>query len=287
MTMDDTSQSFFSSLLDSLIEAAIIVVIAIVIQRVANKFIGKLVKRSVRAAKYEEKRDEKAREATLKSIFSTTMTVFVWFVAFLMVLAQFNVNLGPLIASAGIAGLAIGFGAQSLVKDIVNGTFILLESQYRVSDVVEINQEISGTVERFTMRVTVLRDLDGMQHYIPNGTIETATNMTMDYSGINLDMGVGYDTDLEKLEKVVNDVGQSMVDDEEWSKMINEAPKFLRVNDFADSAIMIKITGKTKPMKQWKVTGELRKRIKIAFDKNGIEIPFPQRVVHQAPKAKK
>ena len=215
------------------------------------------------------------------------MTVIVWSIAVLMILAQFNVDLGPLIASAGVAGLAIGFGAQSLVKDVVNGTFILLENQYRVGDVVEINNEVSGVVESFTMRVTVLRDLDGMKHYIPNGLIEIATNMTMEFAGINLNIGVGYNTDIEKLEKVINDVGKKLAEDAEWKEDILEAPQFLRVDNFGDSAIEVKITGKTIPMQQWGVTGELRKRLKIAFDKNGIEIPFPQRVIHEAPKPKK
>ena len=152
---------------------------------------------------------------------------------------------------------------------------------------VELNQTVSGVVEQVTLRETVLRDLDGMVHHVPNGEIKISTNMTLEFSGINLDVGVGYDTDIEKLEKVINKVGEDLSKDENWKNDIIEPPKFLRISDFGDSAIMIKIVAKTEAMKQWKVTGELRKRLKIAFDKNNIEIPFPQRVIHQAPKPKK
>ena len=136
-------------------------------------------------------------------------------------------------------------------------------------------------VERITVRQTVLRDLDGMVHHIPNGEIKIATNMTMEFSSINLDIGVGYDTDIDKLEQVINDVGIEMQKDKKWREKIIEAPKFERVDGFGDSAINIKILGRTEPMEQWAVTGELRKRLKKAFDKNGIEIPFPQRTIHQ------
>lgn len=283
-------ESFWTQAIDILINITIIIIATGIVQRVANKFIGKIVEKTVQAKhrtkRFETQRDEKAREDTLKSIFSTTMTVFIWVIAGMLIIGEFNIDIGPLIASAGIAGIAIGFGAQSLVKDVVNGTFILLENQYRVGDVVEINQEVSGVVESFTMRVTVLRDLDGMKHYIPNGQIEIATNMTMEFSGINLDVGVGYDTDIEKLEKVINSVGKQISEDSKWKESIIEAPEFLRVDNFGDSSIVVKITGKTAPMQQWAVTGELRKQLKVAFDKNGIEIPFPQRVIHEAPKPK-
>lgn len=288
--MEDVS--FWNSVLDFLknnvINIVLIIAVATFLQRITNRFIGKIVEKTVRRSRnFKYERDEKAREDTLKSIFSATSTVLIWFIAVLLVLGELNINLGPLIAGAGIAGLAIGFGAQSLVKDVVNGTFILLENQYRVGDVVRLNQEVSGTVEDFTLRVTTLRDLDGMKHYIPNGEITLATNMTMEFSGINLDIGIDYGTDLEKLEKVINTVGEELSDDKEWKEFILEAPTFLRVDAFADSAIIVKITGKTIPMKQWAVTGELRKRLKIAFDKNGIEIPYPQRVIHQSPSLEK
>ena len=202
----------------------------------------------------------------------------------MLILSELGVDIGPLLAGAGIAGVALGFGAQSMVEDYLSGMFIILENQFRVGDVVRINNEdrISGVVEHITVRQTVLRDLDGMVHHIPNGEIKVATNMTMEYSSINLDVGVGYDTDIDKLEKLVNEVGIELLKDTDWKDKIIEAPKFERVDEFGDSAIIIKILGTTQPMEQWKVTGELRRRLKKAFDKNNIEIPFPQRTIHKA-----
>jgi small conductance mechanosensitive channel len=282
--MEDTSllKTLTDFFLNNILGVLIVFAVASLLQRTSNKFIGRLVERTVRKDQFVSEHDEKAREDTLKSIFSATATIFIWVVSIMIILGQFDVNLGPLIASAGIAGIAIGFGAQSLVKDIVTGTFILLESQFRVGDVIELNKEVSGTVEAFTLRITTLRDLDGMKHYIPNGEITLVTNMTMEFSGINLNIGVAYNTDIDKLEKVINTVGSKLVEEEEWSLKITEAPAFLRVDSFADSAIIVKIVGKTVPMEQWAVTGELRKRLKIAFDKEGIEIPFPQHVIHDA-----
>lgn len=288
MGMEDTSllKSLTDFFVNNIVGVLIVFAVASILQRISNTFIGRLVERTVRKDQFVSEHDEKAREDTLKSIFSATTTIFIWVVSIMIILGQFDVNLGPLIASAGIAGIAIGFGAQSLVKDIVTGTFILLESQFRVGDVVELNKEVSGVVEAFTLRVTTLRDLDGMKHYIPNGEITLVTNMTMEFSGVNLDIGVGYDTDIDKLEKVINTVGNKLAEEEEWNLKITEAPTFLRIDNFADSSIVVKIVGKTIPMAQWAVTGELRKRLKIAFDKEGIEIPFPQRVIHESKASK-
>jgi small conductance mechanosensitive channel len=279
-------ENIYDFIADNIFVVVLVIAGAIIAQMLINKFIGRLVERSVAKHRFPTKRDSQAREKTLKAILSAASTIFIWVTAIFVILGQFDINLGPLIASAGIVGIAVGFGAQSLVKDVVTGIFILYENQFRIGDVVELNQEVSGVVEDFTMRITVLRDLDGMKHYIPNGEITIVTNMTMEFSGVNLDIGVGYDTDLEKLEKVINKVGDSLANDEDWKEKIIESPQFLRVDEFADSAIVVKITGKTHAMEQWAVTGELRKRLKIAFDKNGIEIPFPQRVLHQAPNSK-
>lgn len=247
----------------------------------------KIIRNSLRPEHFKTERDEKLREDTLHSTMNAAVRVIIWIIAGLLLLSELGVDIAPLLAGAGIAGVALGFGAQSMVEDFLSGFFILAENHYRVGDVVEINQTVSGTVENVTLRETVLRDLDGMVHHIPNGEIKISTNMTMEFANVNLDIGVGYDTDFEKLEKVINEVGDKLASDEDWSQDIIEAPRMLRVNDFGDSSIEIKIIGKTQPMKQWGVTGELRKRLKIAFDKNGIEIPFPQRVLHEATSIKK
>ncbi len=245
-------------------------------------FLRRIIRGAIKSDHFKTSKDEKQREDTLISTVSAGLHVTIWVLALLLILSEVGVNIAPLIAGAGIAGLAIGFGAQSLVKDFLAGMFILAENQYRVGDVVQLNGSVSGVVERITLRETVLRDLDGKVHHMSNGEITLATNMTMEYSKVNLNIGVGYQTDIEKLEKIINEVGKKLSTEADWQDYIIEAPKFLRINDFADSAIEVKIVGRTAPSKQWSVTGELRKRLKIAFDKNDIEIPFPQRVLHQS-----
>ncbi len=261
---------------------ALIVTLAYVSRKFVMVFLRRIIRGAIKADRFKTSKDEKQREDTLISTVSAGLHVSIWVLALLLLLSELGVNIAPLIAGAGIAGLAIGFGAQSLVKDFLSGMFILAENQYRVGDVVELNGLVSGTVERVTLRETVLRDLDGKVHHMSNGEVTLATNMTMEYSKVNLNIGVGYNTDIEKLEKLVNDIGIKLSEEADWQDYIIEAPRFLRINDFAESAIEIKIVGRTAPSKQWSVTGELRKRLKIAFDKNGIEIPFPQRVLHQS-----
>lgn len=269
---------------DHLVAIILIILGGLIVWQFSLNIISNVVRKSIRPDKFKSHREEKLREETLIGILNALLKVGVIIIVIMLILAEVGVEIGPLIAGAGVAGVALGFGAQSMVKDFLAGLFIILENQYRVGDVVRINDEngVAGIVERITMRQTVLRDLDGMVHHVPNGEIKIATNMTMEYANINLDVGVAYDTDLDKLEKIVDQVGQELLKDEEWGEKIIEVPKFERVDQFADSAIIIKILGKTKPMEQWGVAGQLRKRLKKAFDKNGIEIPFPQRTLHQA-----
>jgi small conductance mechanosensitive channel len=199
----------------------------------------------------------------------------------MMILSEAGVAIGPLLAAAGIAGIAFGFGGQYLIRDIISGLFITLENQYRIGDVVCFDGTC-GLVEDITLRMTTLRNLDGTVHHIPHGEIKTVSNLTKHYARVNLNVGVSYGSNLEHVIEVVNRVGRELAEDPAWKEHVTKAPQFLRVDDFADSAVIIKILGETKPIKQWDVTGELRKRLKIAFDKEGIEIPFPQRVVHTA-----
>jgi len=259
----------------------LILCVAYLMRRFAMLFIRRLIRRAIKPDSFKTEMDEKQREDTLVSTVGAGIRVTIWVLTVLLLLAEIGIDIAPLLAGAGIAGVALGFGAQSMVKDFLAGVFILMENQYRVGDVIEINQTVSGQVEMVTLRATTLRDLDGMVHHIPNGEITIATNMTMEYANVNLDLGVGYSTDIDKLEKVINKVGQDLADDPKWKEKIFEAPKFLRIDNFADSAIVVKIIGMTAPMQQWAVTGELRSRLKKAFDKDNIEIPFPQRVIKQ------
>jgi small conductance mechanosensitive channel len=214
------------------------------------------------------------RTRTLSAIISSTLGVLLFVVALFMLLSEVGVDIGPLLAGAGVLGIAVGFGAQSLIKDFIGGLFILLEDQFNKGDVVKI-AGIAGLVEEVNLRRTVLRDLDGIVHIIPNGEITTASNYTRDWARVNLDISVGYGEDLDHVMAVINRVGKELAEDEHYAKLIMTPPQALRVNNFGDSGIDIKILGDTKPMKQWQVTGELRKRLKKAFDDEGIEIPWP------------
>ncbi len=282
-------------MIDSIVEfikvhalnVSLILIVTILLRTFSIVLIQRIIRRTLRSNQFKTKRDEKQREDTLISTIKAGTRVIIWLLATLLLLSEFGVDIAPLIAGAGIAGVALGFGAQSMVKDFLAGLFILIENQYRVGDVIQINRDVSGTVEEVTLRTTVLRDLDGMVHHIPNGIIEIATNMTMEYANVNLDVGVGYDTDVDKLEKIVNEVGSELAKDETWENKIQTPPTFSRVTNFGDSAIVVKIVGRTEPSKQWAVAGELRRRLKKAFDKNNIEIPFPQMVVHQTKEAPK
>lgn len=251
---------------------------------IAHKFVDRLIERAIRklipGERFSSKLEEKQREDTLIHVATVTLHIVLWIVGGMIMLSELGVDIGPLIAAAGIGGLAIGFGGQYLIRDVINGLFILLENQYNVGDVACFGTTC-GVVEGVNLRRTILRDMDGTVHTVPNGSITIASNMSDDYARVNLDIGVGYDTNLEDVMRVINRVGLELADDPEWRDKIREAPQFLRVQEFGDSAIVIKILGETIPMEQWAVTGELRKRLKIAFDREGIEIPFPQRVIHQ------
>ena len=198
-----------------------------------------------------------------------------------MILQEFGLKIGPILAGAGIVGVAVGFGGQYLIKDVITGLFIILENQYRIGDVVKIDGT-EGVVQDITLRKTTLRDMDGTVHHINHGSIVLVSNLSKDFARVNIEIGIAYDTDLEHLIRVINRTGTELAEDPVFRESIISPPKFLRVQRFDQSAIIIKILGDTKPLKQWEIAGELRKRLKIAFDKEGIEIPFPQAVIHQA-----
>lgn len=267
------------------IRIAGIIIGVVLIQSFGKIFIEKLIRKAVVANHFLSKESEFKRENTLIRVFNTTFDIVIIVIGLMMVLSEFGIDTAPLIAGAGIVGIAAGFGGQYLIRDVISGFFIILENQYRVGDVACLDGTC-GLVEDITLRMTILRDLDGTVHHVPNGEIKRASNLTKYYANVNLNIGVSYASDLEKVIAVVNKVGKELAEDKNWKEFIRKPPQFLRVDDFADSAIIIKILGETEPIKQWDVAGELRKRLKIAFDKNGIEIPFPQRVIHQAKKAK-
>lgn len=278
------SQSLLERLniVDHLVTIAIILVVSYFAQKILEQVISRVIRRTITPKHFKTAKDEQQREDTVISILHTGLKAVVYVIAGLLIIGEFGVNLGPLLAGAGVVGVALGFGAQSMVKDFLAGIFIIAENQYRVGDVLQVNEGVAGVVEQISLRATTLRDLEGRVHHIPNGNIEIATNMTLEFAQVDLNVGVGYESDLDHVEKVINKVGEDMFNDDNWSEIVLEPAYMMRVEDFADSAIIVKIVCKTAPIHQWEVKGEILKRLHKAFNKEGIEIPFPQRVLHEA-----
>jgi small conductance mechanosensitive channel len=241
---------------------------------ILKKFVPPILHNAIKGAKGESKEGIKKRTDTLVGVLMGTGRVLIIIVIFFMILSEFDVNIAPILAGLGIAGIAVGFGAQYLIRDLIAGIFVILENQYRVGDVAKV-ADIAGLVEEVNLRKTVLRDLDGIVHHVPNGEIRVASNYSRHFSRVNLNISVAYGTDLDHAISVINRVGQELAMDKNWHSRIRSAPQVLRVDNLGDSGIDIKILGEVKPLEQWNVMGELRLRLKKAFDEEGIEIPWP------------
>jgi small conductance mechanosensitive channel len=218
------------------------------------------------------------RAKTMGDLLKSVITGVLVAVFGTMILAQVGVNIAPIIASAGILGIALGFGAQSLVKDFLSGVFMIFEDQFGVGDVVDVG-EATGTVEAVSLRVTRLRGLDGTVWYVPNGEILRVGNKSQNWSRAVVDVGVGYDEDLSRAQRVLSEVAHALWEDEDYRSVIIEEPEVTGVEALNPDAITLRVLVKTAPLEQWAVARELRQRIKARFDHDGIEIPFPQRVV--------
>jgi small conductance mechanosensitive channel len=262
---------------------AIFVIVAIIAINILVPRLVRVTTQTRLAGKPQEEIEQRAE--TLTHVFTRTGATLLIVLGFFTVLPELGVNIGPLLAGVGIAGIAVGFGAQSLVKDVISGMFILIDNQYGKGDVVEIADK-TGVVQDIGLRRTVLRDLDGIVHYVPNGEIVVSSNMTQEYSRVNLNVSVSYAEDLDYVMQVINEVGEELAADEDWKSVIISPPRSLRVDSLGESGIDIKILGDVQPIRQWEVMGELRRRLKRRFDEEGIEIPFPHRVmVHEAKSA--
>ncbi|MFC1925222.1 mechanosensitive ion channel domain-containing protein [Chloroflexota bacterium] len=220
------------------------------------------------------------RRVTLTNLFSAGSSILIVTIAVFLILSEVGINIAALIAGFGVAGIAIGFGAQSLVKDLIAGFVIMLENQYNVGDVVRI-ADTRGIVEAVNLRRTLMRDLDGMLHVIPNGEIKTTGNYTRTWSRAHLNISVAYKEDLDHVMSIIRKTWEELAEDPDWGTyFISKTPWILRVDDFGDSGIVIKVVGETQPIRQWDVMGELRRRIKKVFDQQGIEIPWPHSKVY-------
>jgi len=253
----------------------LILLVGFVLWVILRRYLPPIVQRSMAKTKRGESREGmKKRADTIQYVFMGLGKILIIILIAFLVLGELNVSIGPILAGFGIVGIAVGFGAQYLIRDLIAGIFILIENQYRVGDVAKV-ADIAGLVEDITLRKTVLRDLDGIVHHIPNGEIKVASNYTRHFSRVNLDVSVAYGTDLDHAISVINRVGQELAADPNWNWRIRTTPQVLRVNKLGDSGIDIKILGDVKPLEQWNIMGELRYRVKKAFDAEGIEIPWP------------
>jgi moderate conductance mechanosensitive channel len=219
------------------------------------------------------------RSQTLAKVLSSAGIVVIWSISIFLVLGELGFRLGPLLAGVGIVGLAIGFGSQNLVRDVVSGFFILLEDQYGVGDVVQINQVATGKVEQLTLRITGMRDLDGTMHFIANGEITHVANRTKDWARAVIDVGVGYGEDPAKVREVLERVSEEAKADEDIGRSLYARPQVLGVERLGEYEVIWRMIADTKPARQWEVSRALRERVKVAFDREQIEIPFPHRVM--------
>jgi small conductance mechanosensitive channel len=258
------------------------IVVAIIVLRVYKyviKHLKKIILKRLEVKEGSKAQETEKRVETLINILHSVGKVIIWVVFLMIILKKFGVDIGPILAGAGIIGLAVGFGSQELVRDFISGFFILLENQIRVGDVAIINGT-GGLVESIELRTTNLRDFTGTTHVFQNGKINTISNMTKDWSAVTFDIGVAYKEDVDQVMQIMKEVGDELYQDEEFKGKMIEPLEVFGVDNFADSAVIIKARIKTEPIQQWGVGREYRKRLKKAFDSKGIEIPFPHTTVY-------
>lgn len=223
--------------------------------------------------------DRSQRAETLRRTIHSSITVVMFFVGALLLLSEFGIDVSIILGGAAVFSLAIAFGAQSLVKDFFSGFMILSEDQYRVGNVIKINQ-FQGVVEDISLRTTILRDQHGVAHFIPHGDITTVSNLTHKWSRVALEIGIAYKENVDQVMEVIMKVAQELRSDADFRKLITDDPEMLGVDELGDSAVIIKVMLKTKPQKQWLVKRELLRRLKNRFDELDIEIPFPHRTIY-------
>jgi small conductance mechanosensitive channel len=274
----DYSKEIYKAAVLTMVFLLLIPILAWVIVGLVNRFARRIEERMVDGMA-RDRITYHERMKTLSSVTRKTVSVVVWVIAGLYLLYQIGTPVATILASAGVLGLAFAFGAQTLIRDFFQGFFILLENQYTIGDWIEIGS-ISGTVERLTLRVTVLRDMEGTLHFIPNGAVTSVSNMTHGWSQVKMEIGVGYGEDIERVSQVILDAATEICQSPEWKDKVLADPVVPGLQSFGDSSLNIRLVVKTQPGAQWGLARALRKRIKERFDEEGIEIPFPQRVIH-------
>ena len=282
--MPDFAKSPWSDIADfvrhEVVPVLLIVIAAYVALRLARLFVHGVVKTLLDREATEGTAQElsavelKKRMDTLDSLGANALQFLIVAIAFLMILGQVGLDIGPAVAGLGIVGVAVGFGSQFLVRDYLNGALILIENQFARGDVVRL-AGVEGTVEDFTLRRTTLRDLDGVVHTVPNGEIKVASNLTRVWSRINQDVTVAHGTDIERAIEVVDEVGRTMAADPVWRRRVLDAPRVERIADLAESGVTMKILGTVRAADQWAAASDFRRRLLDAFRTNGIEIARP------------
>ncbi|WP_404366118.1 mechanosensitive ion channel family protein [Marinobacter sp.] len=283
----DAIISFFSAIswnavIGTGLRVLLVLIAAWVAMHLIKRGLNRLQKRLEAHTRIEgEPASETAKRVdTLVRLLRQGTYLFLWVTVALVVLRQIGVDIAPVLAGAGVIGLAIGFGAQNLVRDLISGFFFILENQVRVGDVAVVNGT-GGLVEAINFRTIVLRDLSGTVHVFPNGTVTTLSNMTREWSAYVFDLGVAYKEDTDRVVEIINQVGREMKGDPAFGRfMLDEQPELFGVDKFGDSSVIIKGRLKTVPIKQWEIGREFLRRIKKAFDAQGIEIPFPHRTLY-------
>jgi small conductance mechanosensitive channel len=268
------------AILEASLRILLIALVAYVAIRALRFGLGKLeqVLLTWRAREDKERIANEKRVKTLTGLLRTICLTLVWVVGIVMSLDQIGLDITPILAGAGIVGLAVGFGAQNLVRDIINGFFVILENQVRVGDVAIVNGT-GGLVEAISFRTITLRDLSGTVHIFPHGTVTTLANMTKGWSATVMNIGVAYKEDTDRVAEIMREVGKDLQQDEQFGGKILEPIEILGVDAFGESAVEIKVRIKTLPIEQWGVGREYRRRLKKAFDRENIEIPFPHRTL--------
>jgi small-conductance mechanosensitive channel len=254
-----------------------IIMIAFVITFIARRLITKL--KSYLKTKAEDNPEESKRVDTLARVFRYIATIVITVIAMIQILNEVGISIAPVLAAAGVVGVAIGFGAQSLVKDYFTGFVLLLENQVRQGDVVEVGSK-SGFVEEVTLRYIKMRDYAGNVHYVPNGTITTVTNMSREFAFAVIDVAVAYRENIEQVMEIMETVGSTLREDEACKLKILDGMEMAGVDQLADSGVMIRCRFKVVPLAQWSIKREYFKRLKAAFDQKGIEIPFPHLTIY-------
>lgn len=280
--MDYATDDLFA-ILEQLINLRVTRVLAVVLitfllQLISRTVIRYVVRHVVKSSRHTSKSDDKKRQKTLIGIFQTASSVILWGIATIVILGMF-MNVATLLTSAGLIGVVIGFGAQSLIRDFLAGIFIILENQYRVGDTVTlrfVGNEVTGVVEDLTVRITRLRDLEGNLHILPNGVPTVVTNQTFGFAQAAIEFAVDYDADIDTVQELVNQIGRDLQEDEMWAKSIINPITFERISGFGDKTVNIVARGKVAPAKQWDVAGEFRRRLLAACKAANISMVHAQ-----------